>query len=152
MERLFRQHHVSKEYVTIVDGVPNDKKGMIDFPMVPIHRQEGQTRWGVDKLKKSGAKAITNWEVMHRGKDCAMIICRPITGRTHQLRVHLSAIGHPILGDPLYGKRYRCAFVPKRLMLHAWKLSFPHPMNEGKRVDVEAPLPEDIVNAKDWIS
>lgn len=146
--RLFRERAVSKEYLAFVDRIPSTKKGNIEFPMAKLHDFSGKTLWGVDLKGKHGMKALTGWELLESGNGFALLLCKPLTGRTHQIRVHLNAIGHPILGDTLYGKCYSCTFVPKRLMLHAWKLSFPHPLKPGKIIQVMAPIPEDMIEIK----
>jgi 23S rRNA-/tRNA-specific pseudouridylate synthase len=73
-------------------------------------------------------------------------LCEPATGRTHQLRVHLNTIGHPILGDLHYGKRFRCAWRPERHLLHAYSIRFPHPVHE-KEIEAIAPIPQDFLLA-----
>ena len=76
----------------------------------------------------------------------SVICCEPYTGRTHQLRVHLSSMGHPILGDSQYGKKFHCGFKALRNLLHAYSVTFKHPIT-GKEMKVVAPIPIDFKSA-----
>ena len=88
-----------------------------------------------------GRDALTRWRVLARGRAATLLDVRILTGRTHQIRVHMQAIHHPVAGDPLYGTRHG---VPVgRLMLHAYSLAFTHPRT-GKRMAFTAPWPEDF--------
>lgn len=145
MVDLFKKHLVTKTYFALVDGKPHKKNGMIDNYLGELHRYQGQTLIGqVDKA--NGLRAITAWECVKKGQEASLIKCFPKTGRTHQIRVHLSGIEHPILGDHQYGKHFRCSYHPPRIMLHAFGLSFPHP-STGQATDVKAPLPDDFTQA-----
>lgn len=143
MVQIFKEKLVDKEYLALVDGVPHKKQGTIDNFMGKIASFQGQTLWGE---VAGGLPARTEWLVEKGGAEAALLRCFPITGRTHQLRVHFSGMGHPILGDSQYGRRFRCPFKPRRCLLHARKLSFTHP-DTGDRLEVEAPLPEDFLEA-----
>lgn len=143
MVQLFKTRQIKKEYLAIVDGIPKSDNGKIDNYLGELQRYQGQTVWGeVDKRK--GLRAITTWQCEKRGKNTALLRCFPETGRTHQIRVHLSSIGHPILGDHQYGKTFHCAEHMPRCMLHAFRLCFPHQTQE---ICVKAPLPEDFKKA-----
>lgn len=144
MLSLFKQRQVHKEYLAIVDGSPKENQGIIDNYLGEIHRYQGQKIWG--EVKK-GLHAITEWVCEKRSPSAALLRCIPKTGRTHQIRVHLSSIGHPILGDYHYAKTFRCTFQPNRVLLHASMLSFPHPEQQEKIVKATAPLPSDFKNA-----
>jgi 23S rRNA pseudouridine955/2504/2580 synthase/23S rRNA pseudouridine1911/1915/1917 synthase len=133
----FKNHHIRKDYLALVDGVPAKTSGRIDNFLAKKHVYQGQTCWGSDA---KGLRAITSWKVLKKGNLAALVHCQPETGRTHQLRVHLSEINHPILGDVQYGKRFKNPYQPQRYMLHAWKITV-----EGH--EVEAPLPEDFIKA-----
>lgn len=140
LQRLFDQfknHQIHKDYLAIVDNYPPKASGRIDNFFAKKHTYQGQTLWG---SHPSGLRAITNWTLLKKGKDSALIHCQPETGRTHQLRVHLSEMGHPILGDYQYGKKFNCPYKPPRFMLHAWKLKV-------ENHEIEAPLPKDFVEA-----
>ena len=90
----------------------------------------------------NGRPALTRWKVLAEGNGCTLLDVHILTGRTHQIRVHLKSIGHPVCGDDLYGNP-RGVKVPC-LMLHAWSLSFSHPRTHEK-MTFQAPLPEDFL-------
>lgn len=136
----FERREIVKEYLAIVDGIPEEKTGIIDAAMGKTGQGEGMIFWGV---KPDGVKALTNWICTQTGPDWALLLCRPETGRTHQLRVHMKHIGHPILGDYQYNRTFKTALRPKRHMLHSYKLTFDHPVTKEK-LHLEAPLPEDF--------
>ena len=88
-----------------------------------------------------GREAVTEWQVLAEGRGCALLDVRILTGRTHQIRVHMRHMGHPVCGDPLYG--YEHGIKVPCLMLHAYSLRFRHP-GTGEERYFEAPLPEDF--------
>jgi 23S rRNA pseudouridine1911/1915/1917 synthase len=140
--KAFSERTVKKEYVAWVLKVPNLLGGSIK---TPIGRStSNRTKMAVEE---KGKPAHTDWSVEKAyGKDYARLRCFLYTGRTHQIRVHLSSIGHPILGDATYGYRpypKNPVDVP-RVMLHAEKLSFSHPVT-GNLMEFKAPWPEDMV-------
>lgn len=141
MKALFAERHVQKTYLALVDGVVAASKGKLVTKLHKKHAYQGQSIWGSGT---KGLEAITFWEKQSSGREATLLACRPVTGRTHQLRVHLSELGHPILGDTQYGKRFRCPLHCHRHMLHAWKLSFPHPLS-GEPLEVTAPIPQDFL-------
>lgn len=142
IESAFKKRLINKQYLALVDGAPRQMSGTIDNFLGEKRRYQGQTLWG-EVSKELGQHAITAWECLHKGKDASLVQCTPLTGRTHQIRVHLSGIGHPILGDFQYGRQFRCAFKPKRILLHAYAISFMHPVT-GQEFNIQAPLPEDF--------
>ncbi len=142
MIQLFRRHHVKKTYIAIVDGMPSKPKGSIDNYLGKIKPFEGQSLWGEVKPSE-GQRARTEWLVEQKGKKASILILRPITGRTHQLRVHCSEMGHPILGDGLYGRQLKRGIGVDRCMLHAFEIAFEHPSTD-EILQVQAPLPEDM--------
>lgn len=145
MKELFKQRQVEKHYYAVVDGVPGAESGLIDNSLGKLSVYQGQTIWGeVDKEK--GVRARTLWQLDKTGKNVALLSCYPETGRTHQIRVHLSGIGHPILGDSQYGRTYRSSYHPSRLLLHAAEIAFNHPRSQ-QHLAVKAPLPEDFMKA-----
>ena len=140
--KAFKERTVHKAYLALVDGIVKKESGKIDNHLGKIGSYQGQTIYGQVEPGK-GQRAITSWKCMQRGKNVSLIWCEPLTGRTHQLRVHLSAMGHPILGDVQYGKRFRSSLHPPRNLLHAYQIRFPHPTT-GKEIKVTAPIPADF--------
>jgi 23S rRNA pseudouridine1911/1915/1917 synthase len=137
----FATRALKKEYLAIVAGVPQLLSGTIDRAISrhPTHRHRMTVGEG-------GKPARTAWERVEAFGDIATLVrCQIFTGRTHQIRVHLKSLGHPIFGDPLYGWKpdTRLAQQPARVMLHAEHLVLTHPVS-GKELDLRAPLPEDF--------
>lgn len=142
---MFKRFSVKKRYLAIVDGIVVKHKGTIENALGKIRPYAGQTIWGsVDKSK--GLYACTHWERLKTGISSSLLACYPVTGRTHQIRVHLSEAGHPILGDVQYAKQFKCPYTPSRYLLHAEEISFVHPEN-GHFLKIPAPLPEDFKDA-----
>lgn len=137
--KQFKAREVKKIYLALVHGVPRKREGQIDLPIGrhPVHRKKMSTKARVSR------EAITLWRVIKTFKKAALIEARPLTGRTHQIRVHLAAIGHPIIGDPLYGGQRPQGPKTPRQMLHAFQLSLTHPRS-GKRLEFQAELPKDF--------
>ncbi len=135
-EALFKERKITKKYLAIVHG-NYLKPVLIDLPIARLGRVAGFERFGVSKL---GAKAITNTHPLFVGKGATLLECAPITGRTHQIRVHLSALGFPIVGDLLYGKK-ETRFP--RMLLHSKSLEFIHPLTNQK-LFIESPVPEEF--------
>lgn len=145
MMQLFKARLLRKLYLAIVDGVMGKDQGKIDNFLGKKHGYQGQTVYGaVDE--KRGLRAITFWRCIGRGKTSSLVCCEPFTGRTHQLRVHMSEIGHPVLGDTQYAKTFMCPFKPLRNLLHAYRIVFAHPTT-GKELKLIAPIPLDIKDA-----
>lgn len=136
----FASRALQKEYVTLVAGVPKEASGTIDrgISRHPVHRHRMTVGEG-------GRPARTDYEVLESfGGAAAYLRCRIHTGRTHQIRVHLKSLGHPVLGDEVYGWKPRADLpVPPRVMLHAEHLAFSHPVS-AKVLDLRAPLPKDF--------
>ena len=130
-----KEHSLNRTYRAIVHGVLEDEEGTVD---APISRDErDRKRMAVNE--KNGKAAVTHYQVLKRFRDYTYIECRLETGRTHQIRVHMTSIGHPLLGDEVYGAR-KTPFYLEGQTLHAHKLGFLHP-GSGAYVEVEAPLP-----------
>lgn len=142
MLSLFKQRQIHKKYFAIVDGIFKKKSGFIENYLGKLKVYQGQTLWGEVSPEK-GLIAKTAWSVEKQGKKAALVVCLPETGRTHQLRVHLSGMGHPILGDHQYGRMFKCPYRPDRYLLHAAEVEFVHPVS-GKKMCIEAPLPADF--------
>lgn len=137
--QAFKERIIKKTYLALLYGHITPKTGTIEKP---IGRHP--------KLRKKmavlaeGKPAVTEYEVIRYFKKASYVQARPITGRTHQLRVHFSYLGHPILGDPLYGGLKPDIPKPSRLMLHAWKISFPHPKTKTWLSFEKEPPPDFI--------
>lgn len=137
LEETFKERDVSKTYLALVSGVPQAMQGKIHNRLGKVGAFSGQTLYGA--VKQGGLEAITHWKVLKKGKHASLIQCSPETGRTHQIRVHMAELGHPILGDLLYGKNVRCPYKSSRMLLHASQLSFRNPATR-EIITVEAPL------------
>jgi RluA family pseudouridine synthase len=142
MIKLFRQQLVRKVYLAVVDGTPKAQKGIIDNYLGKKHEYQGQAMWGSVHQSK-GMHAVTEWSLEKAGKNFSLLRCYPRTGRTHQIRVHLSESKLPILGDYQYCRSFKCTYTPGRFLLHAYKILFIHPIKKIK-MEVKAPLPEDF--------
>lgn len=138
----FKQLQVDKQYLAIVDGVIKERRGLIENYLGKKRAYAGQTIWGAVK-PTDGLTAITEWHCLKTGDRASLVACHPKTGRTHQIRVHLSEMGHPILGDYQYGKNFQCRYRPGRILLHADEIRFRHPLS-GEIVFYKAPLPNDF--------
>ncbi len=137
----FRGKRVKKTYLAICQGIPEKKSGTVRNYLVPEGQMQGQTLWSVSE-SPPGELAETSWALQDQKKESSLICCHPITGRTHQLRVHMRSLGIPIFGDPLYNKKSYPLFAP-RLMLHASKIVVPAEI-DGVEREFESPLPEDF--------
>ncbi|ADL07667.1 RluA family pseudouridine synthase [Thermosediminibacter oceani] len=138
MHNLIQTHgRMKKRYIAVVEGVVKENEGVI---VEPIARREGSL---IERcVSEKGQKAITRFKVVKRLKDLTVLDIEPVTGRTHQIRVHLSFKGHPVAGDTLYGgKNDRI----KRQALHCAEMTFFYPVT-GTYLSFKAPLPEDMVN------
>ena len=140
--RQMKQREVSKTYLALVQGVPQPPQGTIEAPIGrhPRNRKKMAVIAG-------GREAETRYRVREEidslsagRRSFALLEVEPVTGRTHQIRVHLAAIGHPVVGDTTYGKR---SDIVARQFLHAWRLAFDLP-SSGRRVEFESPLPADL--------
>ncbi|MGI6207440.1 MAG: RluA family pseudouridine synthase [Anaerolineae bacterium] len=138
MQEQFRRHEVWKTYLALVAGAPSPEAGIIDAPVGrhPQHR----ARQAV--VRQGGRPARTQYETLERLSGYTLIHAHPLTGRTHQIRVHFAAVGHPVAGDPVYGRGRRDLGL-ERQFLHAHALRFTDP-GTGETVSVESPLPEDL--------
>ena len=142
----FSERRISKLYLAAVNGMPKEQNGRIEnfIGRHPVDRK----RMAV-LFDGSGKSAITEWKLAGGHAGCALILCRLLTGRTHQIRVHMrDVLQCPILGDTLYGHPSRQKVKTDRLMLHAWRLSFDHPMTL-RPLSFVAPIPPDFAP---WIA
>ncbi len=128
-------HSLNRSYRAIVHGMIKEEEGTV---CAPIGRDEkDRKRMAVNE--KNGKEAVTHYRVLQRFRDFTYIECRLESGRTHQIRVHMTSIGHPLLGDEIYGPR-KTAFRLEGQTLHAYCLGFIHPVNR-EYIEVKAPLP-----------
>jgi len=135
--RLFREREVEKRYVAVLDGLLEHTEGEVDLPLICDWPNRPRQKVDFD----IGKRSLTKFRLL--GQDpsnkSSRVELEPITGRSHQLRVHMAALGHPILGDDLYGRQG--APDPGRLLLHATDLSFAHPASgEPMRFHCSAPF------------
>lgn len=138
LQVAFRDHSVDRRYLALVRGVPEHDRFLVD---APLDRRGAFIR----VAQTSGRPAATEAEVLERFDRAALLEVAPRTGRTHQIRVHLAAIGHPILGDGRYGGGGHDAreLGLTRPFLHSWRIAFDHPVT-GERIELEQPLPADL--------
>lgn len=143
----FAARTTEKTYLALVFGNPQKDSGIVDMP---VGRHPGERK---KMAAGTGRRALTLWRVANRFADAALLELDIRTGRTHQIRVHLAALGHPVIGDLVYAGKRRGKKLPDsiagktpfpgRQMLHAFRLSLTHP-SSGKRLFFEAPVPEDM--------
>ncbi|MEW9093672.1 MAG: RluA family pseudouridine synthase [Clostridiaceae bacterium] len=130
-----KEHTMTRVYVALVEGVIKEEEGTIDAPL---------GRHPVERIKISvipgGRRAVTHFKVLERYNSNTLVECRLETGRTHQIRVHMSYIGHPLVGDPVYGYKKQ-KFNLQGQMLHARKLGFIHP-TKGEYMEFNTEIPE----------
>jgi 23S rRNA pseudouridine1911/1915/1917 synthase len=144
-EKLFKQKQIIKHYLALCDGVIKDQKGCINTPLEQTVQKQHHAQ--VVKVAASGSSsATTHWVKLGRGSHATFVDCHIETGKTHQIRVHMAHIGHPILGDPIYLKKPVCPFIPQTLCLHAYYLSFIHPFT-GVIVEQYAKAPLSLTRA-----
>ncbi|WP_234053278.1 MULTISPECIES: RluA family pseudouridine synthase [unclassified Xanthobacter] len=137
--KLFAQGQVDKTYVAVTRGGPANDTGRIDQPLAKRSPHRGWWMQAVPKGAPGAQEAITDYRVLHRGEGLCVLALSPVTGRTHQLRAHLSHLGAPILGDAIYGGASRLPGGPK-LHLHSRRIVVPL-AKKGPPVAVSAPLP-----------
>ena len=142
-KKLFQQHQIKKGYLALVYGEFKDKKGVIDKP-IGIANSSIKRSTTAKKMKEL-KEAITEYEVIksfeYQREKFSLLKVFPKTGRTHQIRVHLSSIGHPIVGDKIYGRK-KNLIIETRLFLHAFLLEFKS--IDGTILRLESDLPEDL--------
>lgn len=140
----FKRHDVDRRYWVIVDGVPSPARATVDAPIGRSGRNRTKFTVAAD-----GRRAVTHYDVVESYGRAAVLNVRLETGRTHQVRVHLSAVGHPVAGDAVYGASASLArdLGLTRPALHAMHLGFTHPVT-GERIAVDEPVPDDLAEAR----
>ena len=146
LARQFAAHSIGRRYLAIARGIPREAKGIIDAPLA----RSAQNRKKIAIVPEGrGKRAITHWRRLETLDQAALVECRLETGRTHQVRVHMASIGHPLLGDPVYGggkSGHRDLLNEldfRRQALHAQGLEFTHPVTK-ERLSFESALPPDM--------
>ena len=131
-----KDHTMSREYIALVRGVIKENSGTIDMPIG--RDKKDRQKMGIDK---EGKPATTHFQVLERFNDHTLVKCQLVSGRTHQIRVHMSAIGHPVEGDPLYAGRNYDKLYKNGQLLTAYKLKLIHPSSKKEMV-FEIDLPD----------
>lgn len=143
LRRAFATRTVKKFYWAVSHKPPREAKGVIKRPILEEERRKSRyTSEKIAKLNANGKPAVTAYRVLESSPLAALIEARPVTGRLHQIRLHLDSIGAGILGDRLYGPS-RTTGAAHRLALHAHRLVFDHPIT-GEPIDVTTPFPRDL--------
>jgi 23S rRNA pseudouridine1911/1915/1917 synthase len=144
--KQFAAHSIDRRYLAIVSGVPRSNGGKVDAPLA----RSATNRKKIAIVEGSrGKRAVTHWSRLNVLKDAALVQCRLETGRTHQVRVHMASIGHPLLGDPVYGRsgkghgKLLKELQVHRQALHAAELGFTHPVTKH-RLSFSSPMPPDM--------
>ena len=146
LAKQFATHSIDRRYLAIVSGVPRQAEGTVDAPLA--RSPQNRKKIAIVPAGK-GKRAVTHWKRLALLKDAALVECSLETGRTHQVRVHMASIGHPLVGDPVYG---RGKSVHRNLLnqldfrrqaLHAAHLGFIHPVTKG-RLSFDSALPSDM--------
>ncbi|MGE5563351.1 MAG: RluA family pseudouridine synthase [Bacillota bacterium] len=150
LAKQFAAHSIDRRYLAIVNGVPRASHGTVDAPLA---RSSANRKKIAIVEGNRGKRAVTHWKRLELLNEAALVECRLETGRTHQVRVHMASLGHPLLGDPVYGRSGRThGKVLKELgfarqALHAAELGFTHPVTKN-RLSFSSPMPPDMQELK----
>jgi 23S rRNA pseudouridine1911/1915/1917 synthase len=145
LSRQFAAHSVDRRYLALVNGVPKTSRGTIDAPLA----RSATNRKKIAIVTGRGKRAVTHWRRLDVLKGAALVECRLETGRTHQVRVHMASVGHPLVGDPVYGRSGKTLNTLlkdlqfHRQALHAAELGFTHPVTKH-RLSFSSPMPPDM--------
>lgn len=142
LSKIMQENKLEKRYIAIVHGHLDEMSGTINAPIYKLDDEENAFKRVVDER---GQESITHYKVIERLKDSDVVECLLETGRTHQIRVHLSNLGHPIYGDTLYGYGEEETELIDRQALHAYKLKFNSPRT-NEALELRAELPKDMLN------
>lgn len=136
----FKHRRVDKVYLALCHGTPRRPTGRIEMPI-------GRDSFNRRKMAitEEGREAVTEYKVLWCLRDFSLVRCVLLTGRTHQIRLHMKAIGCPLVGDELYAPSRKSPFETKRVFLHSWRLSFSHPRSE-EVISFRSPLPADLLD------
>jgi 23S rRNA pseudouridine1911/1915/1917 synthase len=150
LAKQFAAHRIDRRYLAIVSGSPKISGGTVDAPLA----RSATNRKKIAIVEGSrGKRAVTHWKRLEALKDAALVECRLGTGRTHQVRVHMASLGHPLLGDPVYGRAGKShgkllkELGFNRQALHAAELGFSHPVTNN-RLSFSSPMPADMQELK----
>ncbi|MDB5237095.1 MAG: Pseudouridine synthase [Parcubacteria group bacterium] len=144
LKAAFQEHTINKTYLAFVYGTLKEESGMVNLP-IGRSRTDFRLRSAQRGAKGLMREAITRYEVIGDIRTHSLVKVMPETGRTHQIRVHLKAIHHPIVCDPLYSPNHPCDLGFKRLGLHAYQLDLPLP--SGERMTLTSPIPSELKSA-----
>jgi 23S rRNA pseudouridine1911/1915/1917 synthase len=149
--KMFEERKIEKTYIALVHGKFARLQGTVDLAI----GRHSKVRTRMTTQQKQGKSAITDYKIVETIGDFSLLEVKIHTGRTHQIRVHLNAIGHPVVGDDIYGERDYRNFVKKygvigRYFLHAARLRFTHPRT-GKELEFHSPLPLELRNILECI-
>ncbi len=142
LQRAFQERSIVKEYIALATGICKNSKGILDSPIGrdPHNRLKMCLRW-------NGREALTGYRVLWSRGRYHLMRCRLYTGRTHQIRVHMKALGCPLDGDRLYGPKDPDQHILQdRVFLHSWRLALDHPIT-GQAMDFRSPLPPELIEA-----
>ena len=139
LSRQLHDREMEKHYLTVVEGAMKESSGVINAPIA--RSKTDRKRMAIDPY---GRQAVTEWTLVEELKNGSLLDVHLITGRTHQIRVHMASIHHPVAGDIIYG--WKNGLPAPRLMLHARTLAFTHP-STGQRMQFEAPIPQAFLQA-----
>jgi 23S rRNA pseudouridine1911/1915/1917 synthase len=138
LQREMRAARIEKDYLAVVHGRASPPRGTIDLAL----DRDPWDRRKVTVTDRGGQRAVTRYERIAEAESHSLVRCRLVTGRMHQIRVHLAARGWPLVGDPVYGQPGSAPEFPRQA-LHAWRVAFTHPVT-GEHQEIVAPLPEDM--------
>ena len=150
--QYFREKRINKKYIAYVHGIPENERGTISSSLGLIKKTEYTEKWGNVNPDK-GKSAVTLYRLLKSYRSVSLLELTPLTGRTHQIRVHLASLGLPIVGDLLYGNKEENEFSTQvtRHLLHSISIIVPHPENKDSAIEIEAPWPEDFIQFRKFL-